>query len=264
MVRDPADVLFGVASALGATWRRSRRKLPRSTRAKFVELLHDIKGHISPKPECNANENIRDARTDIRDLTEFLRRIATRGFAETATGVANRCTASGTIAARMRWCDMRDDDGSEESACENSGGLPDTVSVGTQTLADVCDMSSVTTQMQANDSEVQTEMSMANFAVICEHEAVLGMVQETACRTLLQEIASFESSIPPSCFEYVFAGAEDVHIGEDFPLQEFVGGDILGVHCGVFSEKVLFQFWAKQTSHIFNQDFDQNNQKTRF
>ena len=79
MDSDSSQPLHAIAAALGVTWKRSRKRLPPSSKAKFVELLFDLRFHILPKEELIIDESLQRSRPDMRLLGVFLARLAIRG-----------------------------------------------------------------------------------------------------------------------------------------------------------------------------------------
>ena len=100
--------LQDIAAALGVTWKRSRKRLPASSKAKFVELLLDLRSHILPKEELSIEENLQRARPDIRLLVGFLAKLATRLSLQSEE--LNEEVHAVRQEGRARWCDLVDEE----------------------------------------------------------------------------------------------------------------------------------------------------------
>ena len=166
-----------IAAALGVTWRRSRKRLPPSSKAKFVELLFDLRSHILPKDELIIDEGLQNSGSDIRLLGGFLAKLATRGTSQ-VEGLDDTFRAVGQD-RRDRWCDL-DAEEEEEEECEGHCAVGE---------SEAC----------KEEKEAQTVANMTNMEMVIGPAGLLGVVEQAACRCLLLEV---RSSVPGSLEEY--------------------------------------------------------------
>mmetsp|Transcript_87223 Transcript_87223/g.188907 ORF Transcript_87223/g.188907 Transcript_87223/m.188907 type:complete len:419 (+) Transcript_87223:68-1324(+) len=179
--------LQAIAAALGVTWRRSRKRLPPSSKAKFVELLFDLRSHILPKEELCIDENLQGSRPDIRLLGGCLSKLATRGGSH-GEDLDEKFRAVDQD-RRSRWCDLDEEEGKE---CE------DHCAVG-ESAAD------------REEKEAQTEADMTNMEMVIGPDGLLGVVEQTACHCLMLEL---QSLVPVGLDEY------ECRMGDYIPLED--------------------------------------------
>ena len=172
----------------------SRKKLPPSTKARFVELLHDIRGHILPKEELSAEQNLQTATPDMRMITYFLRMLATRGSGSESSGGGGGCD-EGRQAASSSWCDVADESGdggrlSSEAPCGSSSDSVATSEVGTQT-----DFANEVGEyrMRGHAQATQTQSDTENTVVIYGWVQLLEVVEQTAREVVEQTARSVVS-----------------------------------------------------------------------
>jgi hypothetical protein len=87
--RSRADVMAALAAQVGYAWRKHRRLLPRSVQEPMLDLLVEIKQHVLPSSSKDLPSNIRDARSDVKDMLSLFCKVASRpATAEASSGDA--------------------------------------------------------------------------------------------------------------------------------------------------------------------------------
>mmetsp|Transcript_24998 Transcript_24998/g.74400 ORF Transcript_24998/g.74400 Transcript_24998/m.74400 type:complete len:440 (+) Transcript_24998:123-1442(+) len=208
---DSTQSLRDIAAALGVTWKRSRKRLPPSSNAKFVELVFDLRSHILPKEELCIDENLQGSRPDIRLLGGCLSKLATRGGSH-GEDLDEKFRAVDQD-RRSRWCDLDED---EVEECEGHCAVGESA-VGKE------------------EKEAQTEADMTNMKMVIGPEGLFGVVEQTACHCLMLEL---QSLVPVGLDEY------ECRMGDYIPLEvsdtavDLEGG--LEDSLGKFGEQVRY------------------------
>ena len=223
--------LQDIAAALGVTWKRSRKRLPASSKAKFVELLLDLRSHILPKEELSIEENLQRARPDIRLLVGFLAKLATRGSlqSEELNEEAHVVWQGG----KARWCDLVDEEEKGEDHCvigESAGGRAEKEERGTQTE---CFDQRGGGEVRVVECAIQTMVNMTNTEVVIGPSGLLEVVEQSACRCLLLEL---QRSVPLFSGEYDCVMDDYTSLEVSEACGELESG--LGILLGEFGEQV--------------------------
>ena len=207
--------LHVVADKLGVIWKRSKRRLPESTKLLYIQLLFDIRNHIMPSEERSPQENLDLARPDIRIITSFLERLATRGDRPESScpAVGNE----GASASSDRWFDIEDEEYETLVGEDTNGGSSYTAvcHVGTQT---VCTKEGDDTKRMAGQA-TQTNEGMTNTIALVGPIQVLEAVTQASYGALLERITCLPSTHADE-YDYFMDSYTPVEVNTEFDVEE--------------------------------------------